>query len=271
MIDPRRAALALADIRLVGNSIRHNPSVVVHLPGTTVFIRPGENAPFPSSSASRTFVYDTTAGDLAMILDQARRAYDGAGVAHWFPHIGPGARPDEVERLMRSLGARRWPHVRYPVMARRTGNVKPVQTSLEVRRVGAPEIEAHLADIGPLFDSPDGPRTFLNAASHPAFAHVLAFEPGLPDKPRRAVATGMLTVCGDAGWLGAGITHPDFRRRGGQSALIAERLRIAQERGCEFCVSETSTRDETSLRNLQRAGFALAFEWQVFEVGSAPA
>lgn len=58
--------------------------------------------------------------------------------------------------------------------------------------------------------------------------------------------------------LGGASTRPEFRRRGVQSALIAQRLQAAYAQGCRLAYAKTSPGSD-SQRNLQRAGFELAY------------
>jgi GNAT superfamily N-acetyltransferase len=60
-----------------------------------------------------------------------------------------------------------------------------------------------------------------------------------------------------AGFFGAA-TLPEFRGRGIQSALMVERLRRAQEAGCDLAVTLTMP-GTTSQRNVERAGFRTAY------------
>ena len=62
---------------------------------------------------------------------------------------------------------------------------------------------------------------------------------------------GIATLCGAA-------TLPEHRRRGVQTALLRERLRIAVERGCDTAVVTTQPASK-SQSNVQRAGFALLY------------
>ncbi len=58
--------------------------------------------------------------------------------------------------------------------------------------------------------------------------------------------------------LGGAATRPAFRRRGVQSALVRARLIAAHELGCDMAVVVTA-RGSASQRNLERAGFRLAY------------
>jgi GNAT superfamily N-acetyltransferase len=53
-------------------------------------------------------------------------------------------------------------------------------------------------------------------------------------------------------------TLPEFRGRGIQSAFMQERLRIAQQAGCNLAVTLTMPAT-TSQRNAERAGFRVAY------------
>jgi len=53
-------------------------------------------------------------------------------------------------------------------------------------------------------------------------------------------------------------TLPDFRRRGVQTALIAQRLHEAAQAGCEYAVVSTHP-GSGSQRNMERRGFRLAY------------
>jgi len=80
----------------------------------------------------------------------------------------------------------------------------------------------------------------------------------------RPVAGGAVFVDGDQAWLGLGATLPEARGRGAQSALLAERIRLAAEAGATTVTTETGVRQEgrpeRSYRNILRAGFEEVFE-----------
>ena len=60
-----------------------------------------------------------------------------------------------------------------------------------------------------------------------------------------------------AGLFGAA-TLPEFRGRGIQTALLTNRLRLAQNAGCDLAVTLTMP-GTTSQRNAERAGFKTAY------------
>ncbi|HSB13894.1 MAG TPA: GNAT family N-acetyltransferase [Bryobacteraceae bacterium] len=84
---------------------------------------------------------------------------------------------------------------------------------------------------------------------------------------------GALAVRDRLAMLYADATHPFFRRRGVQVALIAARLRSAVERGCDLATAGTLP-GTVSQRNYERLGFRVAYtravmvrEWQQSHAG----
>jgi MOSC domain-containing protein YiiM/GNAT superfamily N-acetyltransferase len=69
----------------------------------------------------------------------------------------------------------------------------------------------------------------------------------------RVVGTGGLHTHHQVGWLRAGTVLPEYRGRGIQRALIAARVRRAQELGCEL-VGASANQGGSSARNVRRAG-----------------
>jgi hypothetical protein len=75
---------------------------------------------------------------------------------------------------------------------------------------------------------------------------------------REGVASAVLFIFEELGYLSAALTTEPFRRRGAQSALIAQRIKKVAAVGCKIVVSETLSIVEHSLGNLQKAGFEVA-------------
>jgi GNAT superfamily N-acetyltransferase len=69
---------------------------------------------------------------------------------------------------------------------------------------------------------------------------------------------GILDVRGELGLLTSGSTRPPARGRGVQQALIDARVIAAAEAGCRWAISGSSF-GNSSMRNLQRAGFSTVF------------
>ena len=70
--------------------------------------------------------------------------------------------------------------------------------------------------------------------------------------------TGALWIDDGIGWLLGDATLAEHRGRGVQSALLAERTRLAAEAGCELAVTEARP-GSTSQRNMERLGFRVVY------------
>lgn len=73
-----------------------------------------------------------------------------------------------------------------------------------------------------------------------------------------AAACGSLNIANGIGWVGGAATLATHRGRGLQTALIAHRLRLAHELGCEL-VAATALPNGQSAQNLLRLGFQLVY------------
>lgn len=71
-------------------------------------------------------------------------------------------------------------------------------------------------------------------------------------------ACGSLAVSDGVGWVGGAATLAAHQGKGLQSALIAFRLRLAHELGCELAAA-TALADGQSAQNLVRMGFQLLY------------
>jgi GNAT superfamily N-acetyltransferase len=132
-------------------------------------------------------------------------------------------------------------------------DVEERPTTLDIIRVGSTESEAFGRIVATGYGLPDA------AATWAAGAHELGWECWLAldgDKP--AAAAGLYASEG-VGYVGFAATLPEHRGKGGQSALLAERIRHARKLGCDLLVTETGERRDdlpsNSYRNLLRAGF----------------
>lgn len=126
-------------------------------------------------------------------------------------------------------------------------------TSLRLVRVGPAEAEAFGRIVATGYGLPDA------AAGWAAGAYELGWDCWLAlDSDEPAAAAGLYASEG-VGYFGFAATLPEHRGKGGQSALLAERIRHARAIGCDVVVTETGERRDdlpsNSYRNLLRAGF----------------
>jgi GNAT superfamily N-acetyltransferase len=219
-----------------------------------VSISPAEQGPYASANFNRVHVCGAeeglTAEGLARIADRFRQA----DVDRYFVWLSPGPRMEIVRGWLEGAGMTRRPYVRHPTLARDATTPSPVAARIETREMAADEAR-HLAERHQGIAWPD----YVRSAGAPGFHHFMAFDGGAP------IATAVLYVLDDVGWLGTALTGEPFRGRGAQQALIAKRIETAAALGCRILLSETLSFLEVSLGNLQKAGFRTIFEKEVYE------
>ena len=89
--------------------------------------------------------------------------------------------------------------------------------------------------------------------------------PFLAELGGKPISAGMLFIFDGVALLGGASTVPEGRRQGGQSALLAARLRFAKERGCTLAMM-CALPGSGSQRNAEKNGFRIAYtrtKWQL--------
>jgi hypothetical protein len=100
---------------------------------------------------------------------------------------------------------------------------------------------------------------FSSTIGHPGWLHYLAFDDHTP------IAAAALRTHEQVAWCCFAGTIPSHRRRGAQGAMLARRISdaAAAAAGCTWVtcesVSKSSNEPSQSLRNMQRAGFKVAY------------
>jgi GNAT superfamily N-acetyltransferase len=190
-----------------------------------------------------------TAAGLARFADFFRPA----AVSRFYVWLSPGPRMEIVRGWLSDAGMTRRTYVSYPTLARDAAMPSRGAGRVEARKLEGAEA-MRLAERYEGVAWPD----YMRSAGAPGFHHFMAFDGGRP------IATALLCVLDDLGYLGAALTAEPFRGRGAQQALIAKRLETAAALGCRIVVSETLSFLEVSLGNLQKAGFKTVFEKEVY-------
>ena len=187
-------------------------------------------------------------------------SFEAIGSPRFFVQVPPGAdgaaRDAHTRRRLTALGLAHYNN--WVKLTRTTGEAPACVTDLRIERIGAGHAPGFAAIAARGFGWPDAIRPWLAAlVGRPAWRHYLAFDGDHP------VATGALFVRGGTGWLSFAATDPAHRGRGAQSALVTRRIADARALGCEQLIVETAeeTRERraTSLHNLKRLGFELAY------------
>jgi GNAT superfamily N-acetyltransferase len=219
-----------------------------------VTISLAEQGPYASSNFNRVHLCGAeeglTADGMACIADRCRQA----GVERFYVWLSPGPRMQVVRGWLTDAGMTRHPHVSYPTLVRDASIPSGTTGLVEAREMDAGEA-ARLAERHEGIAWPD----YLRSAGAAGFHHFMAFDGGRP------IATAVLCVFDGLGYLGTALTAEPFRGRGAQQALIAKRIETAASLGCQILVSETLSFLKVSLGNLQKAGFKMIFEKEVYE------
>ncbi len=189
-------------------------------------------------------------------LREIRRLYDDAGVERFFLHLVPGRKAADTDALLTQAGYQKYRG--WMKFVRSASEFRVAKSDLDVRRVG-PEHGADFAAIAvPAFDM------------QPVSLPVVALIPGVENKVTfmsfdgdRPAGTGAVYLDGKTAALDWGATHTDFRRRGGQNALLAARIRYAIEHGCDLICTMTGEAvpgdPQHSYSNILRNGFEEAY------------
>ena len=188
-------------------------------------------------------------------LDAAIAAFEAAGVKDWVVHVS------EKDAVLAQLCAQRGltPHPRTWAKFMRDGApAQTRETALTIREVGASEAEVFGAAAAAGFGMP------------PVLAQWLTVLPGRTNwrcfvgfDGAKPVASGAAFLADGAAWLGIGATLPEYRGRGAQPALLAQRINAARDAGATIMTTETGIPYESeaaaSFNNIQRAGFTIAY------------
>jgi len=224
-----------------------------------VSIDPARQAQYASANWNRVHLCGAEPGlrpeGLVRLIDE----FTSAGVTRFFVWLSPGPDMNTVRGWLAQAGfkPRKW--TRYPTLFRESLEPASFRTDLVVREARGADMTAAREALGDTMW-----REYERSFDTDGFFHVMAFDGARP------VAIGALAVFEGLGYLTAAATAEGDRQRGAQSALIAARIAKARELGCSALAVETLTMLEHSLRNLERAGFRVAYEKEVYEWNAEP-
>lgn len=196
--------------------------------------------------------------DEGSALEKAAARFREAGLANGYLQIAPGPRAAALEQRARALGLKRVERV-WIKFSRGPDPVPTPDTGLAVTAAG-PEAAIDFATaVAAGFGMPPALAPWLAALVGRPGWHVYVARDG-----DRVVGGAAMYVAGERAWLGIGAVQPEARRSGGQSALLARRVADGLARGVRLFATETGKplagEPHPSLSNIQRAGFAIAYE-----------
>jgi GNAT superfamily N-acetyltransferase len=213
-------------------------------------------AAVPSILLNRTIGLGLDQPATAETVRRIAEHYRTAGVARYFVQITPAAAPPALRDLLSAAGlekARGWMK-----FTRGTAPPPTAACDLVVRKIG-PEQAADFARIAVAgFDLPEAAHPIIAGLFHrPGWHLYMSFAGDVP------AGTGALLVRDGVAHLDWGVTRPEFRRRGGQSAVLARRIGDAIAMGCDLLVTTTGETvpgdPQHSYNNILRAGFEEAY------------
>lgn len=218
--------------------------------GATILLAPT----LPVTYLNRVIGCGDEPSAVADILAEAATAYGTAGVQSYWIHLTPSAQtPQSLEMLQQrgfALASRRsWAKFLREVTA------PPIpRTDLTIREATHDDATTVAAVVCAAYGMPPPIAPWFAAlVGRPNWQVWVALHQG------RIVATGSMFIDGDSAWLGVGATLAEYRGRGGQSALLAVRIRAAAAVGCRVVATETGEpvggEPNPSLDNIRRMGF----------------
>lgn len=192
----------------------------------------------------------------ALVTAAAR--FREAGLANGYLQIAPGARAAVLEQRARALGLE--PVERAWVKFSRGPDPAPAPDSDLVVAAAVPGAALEFGSaVAAGFGMPRALAPWLAALVGRPRWHVYVARDG-----DRVVGGAAMYVGGEQAWLGIGAVMPEARRRGGQGALLAHRVADGLARGVRLFATETGKplpgEPHPSFSNIQRAGFAIAYE-----------
>jgi GNAT superfamily N-acetyltransferase len=188
-------------------------------------------------------------------VDEFIEAFRSVGTRRFFVQLSPFAEPADAHAILERAGFRRYNS--WVKLFRPLEEEPQARSDLVVRAMDRPS-EDHVRLLMSSFDWPEVLYPWLASAMTAAsWRHYGAY-----DGSQLAAAASMWVEEGLAAF-GPAATHPDFRRRGAQSALVARRVRDAIKAGCTLAVTETAEdrpeRKGQSFLNVTRLGFQVAY------------
>lgn len=189
-------------------------------------------------------------------LTNIQRLYTNAGISRFFLHVIPDQIGDDHAELLSAAGYEKYRG--WMKFERGQGDVGDIATDLAIGRIGPEHAGAFASIAGDAFDFTADFQPALAALANDHNWHLYMGFAG--DTP---ACTGGLYMKDGVGYLDFGATHPDYRRRGGQTSLLNTRIRAALDAGCSSIVTMTGEAvpgdEQHSYHNIQRAGFKGAY------------
>lgn len=190
-------------------------------------------------------------------LDHALGRFRTAGVTRYFVHLTPGAEPPTLAGDLEARGLEQYRRS-WAKFVWAGGGLPTPHPGLRVSLAGPEHAESFAKIVASAFGMPPLLEPLLAAlVGRERWRIYLCFDGDTP------FAAGALFVHDAAAWLGFGATLTSHRGRGGQTAILAQRVRDALALGCRHVVTETGEevpdQPQISYRNIVRTGFRVHY------------
>jgi hypothetical protein len=207
----------------------------------------------PSLMLNRVIGLGVGAPATPAMLDLADEAF---GETRYMIPVAPQSQPAELTEWLRGRAF----EAGYAWMKFERGPEPPPEaaTALDVRRAEAEDAAAFAHALIAGYEMPGWMEEWVGAlVGRPGWSCYVAFHGGEP------AAAGCVYIPPPVAWLGLAGTVPELRRRGGQGAIMAARIREAIDAGCTAIGTETGERvidrPSASYSNILRFGFQEAY------------
>jgi GNAT superfamily N-acetyltransferase len=181
------------------------------------------------------------------------RAYRSRGIERFFVHVTREASSEELRHWAGDEGLVPYPRA-WMKMVRGGADAAPAPCAHPIVHATALHAEAVGRVFADCFGMPEAAGPLIATVVGRPRWHTLVALDGA-----QVVAMGALYREGELAYLAFAATLPSHRGRGIQSAMLAQGLQLARERGCRAFVTETGEPVEGdpqhSEHNLTRAGF----------------
>jgi GNAT superfamily N-acetyltransferase len=190
-------------------------------------------------------------------LDRIESFFAGRG-APVFHEVSPLADPSALALLNeRGYEPFEFTSVMFQPIPGFASSARPVNPRLSVRTIGPDEVEHWAATLARGWAESPEVGDFMLTLGRVSARKTSGFS-FLAELSGTAIAAGGLTIHDGVALLAGASTVPEARRQGAQNALLAARLRLAAERGCDLAMM-CALPGSASQRNAEGQGFRIAY------------
>lgn len=191
------------------------------------------------------------------IIDIILNKIEVSGVKRFFIQIHPEVYSDQLRRLLVSHDF--YHYNNWVRLIRDNSPATNMKTNLTIKKISKIEGKSFAGIVVKAFNWPYELMDWIaSTAGRKNWHHFIAFEKDIP------VGTAAFYLSGEFAWFDFAATHPDFRGKGAQSALLAERIEVCRELGIKTIIVETAEqtpdKEVPSYRNVLKAGFKEAYK-----------